>query len=514
MQPLAEAAGWLFGWLLRNSAHAAILAGVICVLQRTICRRLPPRWRYGLWLVVLVRLLLPVAPESRLSLFNLVDLAPAGVAGAALQVLGLPTPVVVPAEEVPDPLADTPVWFVWALAFWFSGALTLAGLLWRDHRRLKRALAGTTPVLDEAVLDLLRQGKAVMSVRRRVTVVETPEITSPAVTGWLRPRLLLPTGLLVRLTPDEIRFLFLHELAHVKRADLPFNWFLAILQILHWFNPMVWIALRRLLTVREEVCDDLVLRRCFPGAARGYGLTLLRILEECAPRRLLPSFASVLDDLGALRQRMRWIRNFGLHDRHPCAAASVTVAVAIVGLTERIGEPFFWAGPGAAAGAEISTQSPQNSAPRRTRGRQPMQVAQLEERDQIPRRDATSRVFETLTAAIQQVMDETSSRDTREPAEESREVTARTPSPANPSWSGVTNASRVVVNPAATPVAGRPVSQATRIGTRPYPLPPIHKRGDILGTRRSQRASDYAPGNTRGPLSTSQPGFVVRNGQG
>src|SRR5690349_6686615 len=134
MQPLAEAGGWLFGWLLRNSAHAAILAAVIWVLQRTVCRRLSPRWRYGLWLVVLVRLLLPVAPESHLSLFNLVDLAPAGVAGAALQVLRLPAPVVA-ATDIPDPLADTPAWFVWALALWFSGALTMAGLVWRDHRR-------------------------------------------------------------------------------------------------------------------------------------------------------------------------------------------------------------------------------------------------------------------------------------------------------------------------------------------------------------------------------------------
>ncbi len=466
MQPLAEAAGWLFGWLLRNSAHAAILAAAIWVLQRTVCRRLPPRWRYGLWLVVLVRLLLPIAPESRLSLFNLVDLAPAGVAGAALQVLGLPAPVGA-APEIPDPLADTPVWFVWALAFWFSGALTMTGLVWRDHRRLRRALATTSPVLDAAVLDLLRQGKAVMSVSSRVAVVETPGITSPAVTGWWRPRMLVPSGLLVRLTPDEIRFLFLHELAHVKRADLPFNWLIAILQILHWFNPIVWLALRRLLTVREEVCDDLVLRRCFPGAAREYGLTLLRILEECAPRRLVPSFACVLDDVRALRQRIRCIRNFGLRDPHPCAAASVTVAVAIVGLTERIGEPFLWKG-NPPTSAEVAAQDYHPS--RRARGRPGIQAAQGREPVTAHRRDAAARVVEALTTVLKQVAAEG-------PADSRAATTADGGSAvATPTFARSGPGSR---GPSPVVALTRPVSMMPS-GTRPFPLPPIGERGSIL----------------------------------
>jgi len=243
-----------------------------------------------------------------------------------------------------------------------------------------------------------------------VALVETRQMTSPAVTGWLRPRLLIPEGLLNRLTQDEIRFLFLHELAHVKRADLAFNWLLTFLQILHWFNPVVWVALRRILAVREEVCDELVLRRCFPGASRDYGLTLLRLLEECAPRLRFPAVAGVLDDVRTLRQRILWIRQFGMTNPHPCVPAGLTVALAVIGLTERIPEPFLW-NPMAASHMEILEVPPAGTptTPAGTVVRTASAAsspaspaAELESR----RRDTSAIVMNTLATAIQQVADD------------------------------------------------------------------------------------------------------------
>lgn len=477
METLAEAAGWLFGWLLRNSAHASLLALVVLGLERAVGRRLAPRWRYGLWLVVVARLVLPVAPESHLSLFNLVDFAPASLAGAALQVLGLPAPVALPALEPTHPLADTPSWFVWALAIWFPGAIVLAAIVWRDHRRLDQALATTSPILDSAVVDLLSQSRAVMGVHRRIAIVETPCITSPAISGCWRPRLLLPTGLLARLSTDETRFLFLHELAHVKRADLILNWILATLQILHWFNPVIWLALRRLISVREEVCDDLVLRRCFPGAGREYGLTLLRILEECAPRRVMPSLAGILDDVGALRQRIRSIRDFPLSDPNPWVPAGLTIAVAIAGLTERVAQPLLWPTlkPRGIQIASLTPVSPEahalalHEAP-------PSESAGAEPGDAAPRRAGTAaRIFQTFAAALHRAVGETAAgRARRSSVGDSANAAASTPQDLRPAPPRPVPTLRVV------PVNPVPSAPARPAGNPLYPLPPIGQRGNIL----------------------------------
>lgn len=510
MQALAEASGSLFGWLLRNSAHAALLVVVVWLAEKTFCRRLGPRWRYGLWLLVMVRSILPIAPESALSLFNLVDFAPAGLAGAALEVLGLPSPVVVPLTEPLHPLADTPGWFVWALAFWVPGAVVLAGLVWLDHLRLRQALAATTPVLDSEVLGLLRQSRAVMRVWQQVAVVETSEISSPAISGCLRPRLLLPVGLLERLRLDEIRFLFLHELAHVKRADLALNWVLALIQVLHWFNPLVWIAVRRLLAVREEVCDDLVLRKSFPGASREYGLTLLRLLEECAPRRIVPALAGVLDDLRSLRRRMRCIRNFVGDEPRPWVPAGITLSLAIAGLTDRSADLHMPAAP-AITQSEVSTAAAKTSkrlaltVPGANRSRGELTGESLGK----PRRPVSTRVVGTLSSALNQVAEEARPRragvsgdrlmsnGSAAPASTGGTSRGAPPWPGGPSTgvggraSGTPGLRSAPAAPSPTAALPSPVftTYVNKSGARPYPLPPVGQRGDILRLPRPAAGS-------------------------
>lgn len=500
MEQLAETAGWLFGWLLRNSAHAAILAVVVWSLERTVLRRLPPRWRYGLWLLVFARLLLPIAPASPLSLFNLVDLAPRAIARITVELLGLPAPMPATWTEVPHPLADTPSWFLVALALWLPGAAVLAGLLWRDHRRLRHALRHTTPVTDSYILDLLQQSKAVMRVRRHVLLEESEHVRSPAISGLRRPRILLPTGLLERLTTDEIRFLFLHELAHVKRGDLGMNWVLAVVQVLHWFNPVVWYSLRRIVSVREEVCDECVLRSCFAGAAREYGLTLLHLLEECAPRRIMPALIGILDDVRTLRRRMFCIRTFGQSDAHPWIPAGITVALAIAGLTEnQHHHPLILSASPQADLKGYARPHPRARAlgpgTLRTSPRKASEVERAREEQSTPQRST----LRTFSMVFRDAVDDVLSQISGKPSAVASEAAPQGRSfvvPANPVASAP--------SPAAAPTAAR-VAPAGR----PFPLPPVGQRGDILRPRKMAGAetdSVTPSGRIPAPMALPYPG--------
>ncbi len=497
MEQLAESAGWLFGWLLRNSAHAAILAAVVWALEKTVLRKLSPRWRYGLWMLVVVRLLIPIAPASAFSLFNLVELAPGSVSQITLQLLGLPAPMPVPLTEIPHPLADTPAWFIAALALWLPGAAVLGTLLYRDHRRLQHALQHTTPVVDSYILDLLQQSKAVMRVRSPVLLVEGEHVTSPAMSGWRRPRILLPIGLLERLTTDEIRFLFLHELAHVKRGDIALNWVLAGVQILHWFNPVVWLALRRLISVREEVCDERVLQSCFMGAARDYGLTLLHLLEECAPRRLMPALAGILDDVGTLRRRIRCIRTFGQPETHPWVPAGVTLALAIAGLTENQNHHVLIlsaAPPTAAELAEAARPVARgrhlpHPRPRAHAGPKPALKSAPE-----PETPRTSNTLRSFSIAFRQLIDEAFG--TQGDRERTENVAASMGIPAS---SMVGRSAAPPASTAPAPAVRDPGTPNNRTISRPYPLPPVGQRGDII---RPPKTSTTGVANPSGNLRT------------
>jgi hypothetical protein len=126
-----------------------------------------------------------------------------------------------------------------------------------------------------------------MGVRTNVRVIATDAVGGPALFGFFRPKLLVPPALLQDLDHDDLRFVFLHELAHLRRRDTLTNLLLTLAQALHWFNPLVWLALSRCRTERELACDAMVLELSDgPAAQHGYGDTILRLAEMlCTTRR-------------------------------------------------------------------------------------------------------------------------------------------------------------------------------------------------------------------------------------
>jgi len=62
-----------------------------------------------------------------------------------------------------------------------------------------------------------------------------------------------------------LRYVFLHELGHLKRGDILVNWLMALPLVLHWFNPLVWYAIQRIRVDGESACDALALSHALEG---------------------------------------------------------------------------------------------------------------------------------------------------------------------------------------------------------------------------------------------------------
>src|SRR5262249_33664796 len=118
---------------------------------------------------------------------------------------------------------------------------------------------------------------------------------------------LLPNDLSDTLSASELQHVLLHELVHIRRRDVLLNWVWISMQAWHWFNPVLWLAFRKLRAERELVCDAAVLA-CLPAGERGtYGTTLLRLASMVTERAPLPGLATVLDPKPKLERRIRMI---------------------------------------------------------------------------------------------------------------------------------------------------------------------------------------------------------------
>ncbi|MHC4587475.1 MAG: M56 family metallopeptidase, partial [Planctomycetota bacterium] len=238
----------VFDWLLWASIQGSVLIVLIVLIQIILRGKLGIRWHYLLWLLLLIRLAVPWLPESKISIFNLLPrfiqqgkITEAFSEPQNARCMGFY--LYDESEEAQKSEGDSEPaltkFMRMSPMLWFLGVAILSVYVAGGNLHLWWLVTKERPLTDQKVLDLLEDCKSEMSIRIILGVVITDKVKSPALFGFVRPRLLLPTGIIDNLSLKELRHVFLHELAHLKRHDIYLGYLVSLLQSLHWFNPMI-----------------------------------------------------------------------------------------------------------------------------------------------------------------------------------------------------------------------------------------------------------------------------------
>ncbi len=217
-------------------------------------------------------------------------------------------------------------------AAWLAGACLLLArtmLHWCNAQRLRRRGIGPAPAAWQRMLRELCEG---LRIRRPVRLLESSLARVPMMIGWLRPVILVPVGAMTGLSPQQLRSILAHELAHVRRHDYLVNVVQAIVESLLFYHPGVWWLSDRLRVEREYCCDDVAV--AVGGDALGYAqaLSLLDALRQ----DVQPALASTG---GTLMNRIRRVAGLPLvHSRRPVGwMAPLAVAGAVVLVVSSVG---------------------------------------------------------------------------------------------------------------------------------------------------------------------------------
>ena len=171
--------------------------------------------------------------------------------------------------RIPRPLAAILPWL------WLSGFLVV--LLWQliSHLRFRRMLLKEArPVEDQQVRDLWREEEQLVLLKRPLPLLVSPALSSPLTIGLFGRTMctVLPER---DYTLEQYRLIFRHELRHVQRRDVDTKCFYLFCKALCWFNPLVWVAVRKASADLELSCDEMVVYGAEDHTRREYASLLL-----------------------------------------------------------------------------------------------------------------------------------------------------------------------------------------------------------------------------------------------
>jgi beta-lactamase regulating signal transducer with metallopeptidase domain len=297
-ESLAEWSKSLWPFLVNHLWQASIFCLFVLVVS-SLLKRAPARLRYSLWLLALVKFMVPAAVIASLLSragidFNSLFTANGAGAATGLGISPLLAPVSVSpvtfyAVEECTTKSLTPLHYVVAIQDHGSlyGALTLLWMtvcvllftFWLKNRKALSATIRAGAVVhcgrEAATLERVRSW---LGLRRKVSLVISSEMTEPGVWGILRPVVVLPEGVSEHLTDDELEAVMMHEMIHVERWDNLVAVLQRIIRCLLWFNPLLWLLDKQLLAEREQSCDDTVIK--LGGASKVYASSITKVCRH------------------------------------------------------------------------------------------------------------------------------------------------------------------------------------------------------------------------------------------
>jgi beta-lactamase regulating signal transducer with metallopeptidase domain len=338
-------------WASRTLAFAwpmlwqsSVLIALLFVLDVALRKKVRAAVRYGLWMVVLVKLVLPPSfafPSGVCWWLRPSAPNPALHREAQRVVAYRPAPTKRLVElTAPSTMPSSgPTLSVEAscLLLWSCVTLTLLGWMVVRSRQVAQQAQAASPSPDW-LRELLEKTGVSAGVRRPVRLKVRDGYESPAVCGLLRPIILVPRALVEQLTAVQLRAVLLHELVHVRRADAWVSCGQAVLQVVYWWHPLLWVANARIRRVREEAVDDAVMLRLQADAGT-YVPTLVEVAKLALNRPLLNlALVGIFESQSTLRLRIERLIDFRPPRKTGLTVGSLICVIGLAALALPMGE--------------------------------------------------------------------------------------------------------------------------------------------------------------------------------
>ena len=259
------------------------ITALLLLLKPITAKKLPARWQYCVWIIVLISMVFPA--------YKLIPKKEAQKLSIVPQNQTVQTTVQPHEETHPDTVVtyDTPIeyrevnlspkiqirLFDLIAYIWGAGVLIFSLVVMISYFRfLCRKNKNAVKISDNKIFS---EVKKELKIKRHIRLKASSDIGSPMLVGILFPTVYIPC----REIPDNnMRMVLLHELTHYKRKDLLVKWFAILVNAVHWFNPLCYLACAALSEACEVSCDMSATKNMSEYEQKLYMQTILNLVEE------------------------------------------------------------------------------------------------------------------------------------------------------------------------------------------------------------------------------------------
>lgn len=338
----------IFLWILYASFTATIIIFFVLFIKKIINNRLDLRINRVLWLLVIIRLLLPFMPQSPLSIFNIFpEIHKKMMFNQSLYSFSTVKSYTFKDNEIntdevekhfdldsienkhsqENDLSKQKLTAIEnrtstknislkgmlkiASCIWFSGFIAIILLIVVRGIIFDKKSRYFKKINDPEIVQILNLLKEKLKVNKDISLYYEENLRSPFIVGFINPKIYIPKELLKTVEKRELYYILLHELIHYKRKDLLYNLLETIALSIHWFNPAVWFAVKKMRLDKELTCDYIVLENIEEDEVKVYGLTILklsRVVSNHIPNKIIPSY--FYDNISQLERRIIMIKKF------------------------------------------------------------------------------------------------------------------------------------------------------------------------------------------------------------
>jgi len=329
-----NSAGYAFvEFALPMLVQSSVLIVIFLSLDFILKKKVRAVFRYCIWMLVLVKLVLPSSLSSPVSFgywlgvelpsievtdesaavseVNMSRVVESASIEVSIEAPAVPAPMMdvelAVAEAASQPVVTSAAPVAWqgvVFLVWLA-VVVVMGLLLLQRAIFVSGLVAQAKKPSSLMDDALKYCCRCIGIRGKVGLKVSANATSPAVCGLFRPVILVPENLGPSLGAGGLRVVLIHELAHIKRGDLWVNLVQTALQIIYFYNPLLWLANAMIRRVREQAVDETV-QVAMGEKARQYPETLVNVAKLAFKRPALSlRLIGVVESKSALKGRVR-----------------------------------------------------------------------------------------------------------------------------------------------------------------------------------------------------------------